>query len=220
MEDGDTLNSEFIEKILKRKDYVFKLELYGLIKEFKLNLEEVLILIYFMNQELPTFNVELISKITNIEVNKILDSFTSLCNKGLINLKVINENGKMLELIDLEYTYKALVSLVEMNTSSTSNKTSNIYEKFEKEFSRTLSPMEYELINDWLNKGINEELITGALKEAVYNNVLNFRYIEKIIYEWNKKGFKTMNDVNNHLKSRSNDVKDVKEIGDFNWLDE
>ena len=35
-----------------------------------------------MNEDVPTFDVEQINKITMISVNKILDSFTSLTNKG------------------------------------------------------------------------------------------------------------------------------------------
>ena len=66
----------------------------------------------------------------------------------------------------------------------------------------------------------SEELILGALKEATYNGVNNLRYIDKIIYEWNKKGFKNMEDVNNHLRNRNTSDKSVKEISDYNWLDE
>ena len=32
---------------------------------------------------------------------------------------------------------------------------------------RSLSPTEYEYINNWLEKGLTEDLIIGALKEAV-----------------------------------------------------
>lgn len=213
------MNSNLLEEMIKRKDYTFKQELFILIKEFNLSLEEFLLLIYFMNQDNPTFDVEQINKITGITINKILDSFTSLTNKGLINLKMVNDGNKVLETIDLDFTYKAIASLIDVSNTE-EKKSSNIYEIFENEFSRTLSPMEYELINDWLSNNISEELIKGALKEAIYNGVTNFRYIDKIIYEWSKKGFKTMDDVNNHLKSRSSDSKDVKEIGDYNWLDE
>lgn len=213
------MSNNLLEKMIKRKDYVFKPELFILIKEFNLTLEELLLLIYFMNQDIPTFDVEQINKVTNITINKILDCFTNLTNKGLINLKMVNDGNKVLETIDLDFTYKAMVSLVDVSKEEEKN-SSNIYEIFENEFSRTLSPIEYELINDWLNKNISEDLIKGALKEAIYNGVTNFRYIDKIIYEWSKKGFKTMDDVNNHLKSRNSDNKDVKEIGDYNWLDE
>lgn len=212
------MNSNILEKIIKKKDYIIKQEMFNLINEYKLTIEEFLLLVYFLNQDVPTFDIETISKTINITINKILDSFTSLTNKGLINLNVVNDGNKVLEVIDVDFTYKAMVSQIEVSDNKQVN-SSNIYETFEKEFSRTLSPMEYELINDWLNKNISEEIIKGALKEAIYNGVTSFRYIDKILYEWNKKGFKTMEEVNNHLKSRSNNNPPV-EIDDLNWLDE
>ena len=209
------MNSSFLEQYVKAKDYVLRKELFPLIWEYKLNLEEVLLLIYFMNEDVPTFDVE---QITMISVNKILDSFTSLTNKGLISIDVIKENSGVKEVVNLDPIYKCMIDGLMKNNKKMVN--NNIFEKFEKEFSRTLSPMEYEIINDWLDKNISEELILGALKEATYNGVNNLRYIDKIIYEWNKKGFKNMEDVNNHLRNRNTSDKSVKEISDYNWLDE
>ncbi len=212
------MNSSFLEQYVKSKDYVLRKELFPLIWEYKLNLEEVLLLIYFMNEDVPTFDVEQINKITMISVNKILDSFTSLTNKGLISIDVIKENSGVKEVVNLDPIYKCMIDGLMKNNKKVVN--NNIFEKFEKEFSRTLSPMEYEIINDWLDKNTSEELILGALKEATYNGVNNLRYIDKIIYEWNKKGFKNMEDVNNHLRNRNTSDKSVKEISDYNWLDE
>ena len=212
------MNSSFLEQYVKAKDYVLRKELFPLIWEYKLNLEEVLLLIYFMNEDVPTFDVEQINKITMISVNTILDSFTSLTNKGLISIDVIKENSGVKEVVNLDPIYKCMIDGLMKNNKKVVN--NNIFEKFEKEFSRTLSPMEYEIINDWLDKNISEELILGALKEATYNGVNNLRYIDKIIYEWNKKGFKNMEDVNNHLRNRNTSDKSVKEISDYNWLDE
>ena len=212
------MNSSFLEQYVKAKDYVLRKELFPLIWEYKLNLEEVLLLIYFMNEDVPTLDVEQINKITMISVNKILDSFTSLTNKGLISIDVIKENSGVKEVVNLDPIYKCMIDGLMKNNKKVVN--NNIFEKFEKEFSRTLSPMEYEIINDWLDKNISEELILGALKEATYNGVNNLRYIDKIIYEWNKKGFKNMEDVNNHLRNRNTSDKSVKEISDYNWLDE
>ena len=71
--------------------------------------------------------------------------------------------------------------------------------------------MEYEIINAWLEKSYSEEMIIGALKEAVYNGVNNLRYIDKILYEWSKKGFKNMNDVSNHLRVKE-DKQEIKNM--------
>ena len=82
------------------------------------------------------------------------------------------------------------------------------------------------MINGWLISGTPEEIVLGALREAIYNGVSNFRYIDKIIYEWEKKGFKTMDDVNKHIRSRREDknkdkviTKKEQDILDYDWLD-
>ena len=61
-------------------------------------------------------------------------------------------------------------------------KSSDIFAMFEGEFGRTLSPIEYEMINKWLESGVSEDTIKSALKEAILNNVRSFKYIDKIIY--------------------------------------
>ena len=90
---------------------------------------------------------------------------------------------------------------------------------FESEFGRTLSPMEFEYINEWINGGMDEEIIKEALKEATYNGVSNLRYIDKIIYEWKKKGYKTVEDIRKNNYKKDNN-KETKEMFDYNWLDE
>ena len=88
-----------------------------------------------------------------------------------------------------------------------------------------MSSTELELINGWLMSGTPEDIILGALREAVSNDVRNFRYIDKIIYEWEKKGFKSMDDVNAYLNRRnsSSEEKEIskkdQELSDYDWLD-
>ena len=66
---------------------------------------------------------------------------------------------------------------------------------------------------------ISEELIKGALKEAVFNNVRNLRYIDKILSEWEKKGFKSVDEVDSYLKKK--EVNNPKqELFDYNWLED
>lgn len=68
----------------------------------------------------------------------------------------------------------------------------DIYAVFEKEFARPLSPMEGETISGWLDQdGYAEELILLALKEAVFAGKLNFRYIDRILLEWQRNRIRT-----------------------------
>jgi len=215
-----------LEKLLKDKDYLFKKPLFKIIKDFKLSLNELCLLIYFLNQENPILDTVVIKNITYLEDKEILEAFTSLNAKGLLTINMAKtEDGKLNEVIDLGNIYKAMIS--DLNKAEKSKTKEDIYAIFEKEFGRPLSSMEVEIISAWLQSGMNEELIIGALKEATYNGVSNLRYIDKIIYEWGKKGFKNMEDVNNHLKRR-NENKDIsnskdkdKEIlFDYNWLED
>ncbi|WP_411342875.1 DnaD domain-containing protein [Paenibacillus sp. WLX1005] len=72
----------------------------------------------------------------------------------------------------------------------------NLFIIFEKEFARPLSPMECETISGWMDQDrYAEELILMALKEAVFAGKLHFRYIDRILLEWNRNRIRTPDDV-------------------------
>lgn len=211
------MSNSILEGLIKEKDYTFKKLLFKLIKDFDLSLEELLLLVYFINQDKPVFDIKRISLITYLSSNEIMAAFSSLTGKGLVSIKTSKEDGKITEVIDITNTYRAMVSDININIKKQA--TTNIYTIFEKEFGRPLSPVEYEIIKAWITSGISEDLIKGALKEAVFNNVRNLRYIDKILSEWEKKGFKSVDEVDSYLKKKeSNNPK--QELFDYNWLED
>ncbi len=215
------MSNKILEGLIKEKDYNLKKLLFKIVKDFDLNVNEFMLLIYFMNQDCPILDVNDIHNVTFMEPKIILQSFKALSIKGLISAKVTPVNDKISETIDLTNVYRAMVSDINYDIKKKSEK--NIFEVFEKEFGRTLSPMEYEIINGWLSNQLSEELILGALKEATYNGVSSLRYIDRILLEWSKKGFKNMNDVNNFLEKKDNQNKarnEEKVLFDYNWLED
>lgn len=79
----------------------------------------------------------------------------------------------------------------------------NLFTVFEEEFARPLSPMECENISLWLDKDkLSESMIMLALREAVFNNKVNFRYIDKILLEWKSKNLQTIEDVKKYQQQR------------------
>ena len=211
------MSNSILEGLIKEKDYTFKKLLFKLIKDFDLTLEELLLLIYFINQDKPVFDIKKISIITYLDNNEIMSAFSSLTAKGLVSIKTSKEDGKITEIIDITNTYRAMVSDINVNIKKQT--VTNIYTIFEKEFGRPLSPVEYEIIKAWITSGISEELIKGALTEAVFNNVRNLRYIDKICSEWEKKGFKSVDEVDSYLKKK--EVNNPKqELFDYNWLED
>ena len=214
------MSNNILEGLIKAKDYTFKRQLFKIVADYNLSINELLLLIYFMNLDIPTLNVPEIKKETLLSEKSILESFSLLSSKGLLAIKMEKgKDGKVTEVLDLSNLYKAMVSEINLNIKKKTE--SNILEIFEKEFSRTLSPMEYEMINAWISSGMDEEMIIGALKEATFNGVSNLRYIDRIIYEWGKKGFKNMNDVKAHMENRNKkSKKDEPVLFDYNWLED
>lgn len=63
----------------------------------------------------------------------------------------------------------------------------SVFTVFEQEFARPLTPMELETISGWLDQDrFTEELILAALKEAVFAGKVHFRYIDRILLEWQR----------------------------------
>lgn len=204
---------------------IFMLQQY---KNFKLKIEEFIFLMYLYNLgDKFLFDPGKFSKDLNLDMPTVMSLISELTDKHFIRVEVLkNEKGLMEEVVLLEGFYSKLSMLMmeEINSTS-SNDTSNIFDIIEKEFGRTLSPIEYEIIKAWLDNNMSEELIKEAIKEATFNGVSNLRYIDKILYEWGKLGIKTALDVDNHrkkrnsIKEKSNDDIDI-DIVDWNWFDE
>lgn len=211
------MSNEVIYSIIKNKDYIIRPFLFKIIKENNLNINETLLLIYLTNQEHPELDLNLIKKITTLDNNEILSAFSSLTDKNLVNTKITKDGDRVIEEISLDEIYKLAATNINKKVKDRAEK--NIFTLFEKEFARPLTPMEYEFINAWINSGMNEDIIKEALKEATYNGVSNLRYIDKIIYEWNKKGYKTVEDVIKN-KYKKEEKKDTTTFFEYNWLDE
>lgn len=185
-----------------------------------LSLVEFLLLLYFDNADDPTFDLDVISHKLKIEVNDILFAFNNLISKKLITLiSEKNDSGKRYDKISLEGFYKTMEE--NQKKDAKKNIKEDIFSKFEAEFKRPLAGMEVEIIKAWSEKMYDESLILRALEEAIYNGAINIRYIDTILYEWSKKGYKTREDVENGLK-KPYDNKKLEEtnIFDFNWLDD
>ena len=204
-------------EILKSKTYQIKEELLFNYKKLNITDSEFIVLIYLMNTS-NIYNPKELGESLNIELNNVLELINSLCEKNIIEIKIEKINGVRTEIINLTPFYEKIV--LSLDTKKDNDKSnSNIFSLFEEEFGRTLSPMEYEIINAWIDSGCSEELIILALKEATYNGVSNLRYIDKIIYEWGKKGIKTKEDVEKDRKKFKNNSK-KKELFDYDLLND
>lgn len=214
-------SSKLIE-LFKTKNIVIPLYILKNYKDFALELDEFIFLMYLYNYgDNILFDIEKFSEELGLNNKDILNYISNLTDKKLIDIKSVKSDKISVEKISLDGFYTKLGLLVMDNINNTDNDNSTVYEMIEKEFGRTLSPMEYEIIKEWLNNNISEELIKEALKEATYSGVSNLRYIDKILYEWGKLGIKNKEDISKKKKNRKENKKvDLDNVDlDWNWFD-
>lgn len=203
--------------LLTEKHFNVSVHLMEEVLKQNCSLEEFILLIYFEDAIDKSFNVSLIEKATKMSESTILTVFNNLMSKKLITILSNKDiEGKRSEEVSLRPLYESILETKE--TLIKEETKIDIYASFETEFGRAISSMEYEIIGAWIEKGFKEELILGALKEAVYNGVTSLRYIDKILYEWQKKGYKCMNDIKNNFLVK--EEKNAPELFDYNWLDD
>ena len=198
-------------EFLTEKRFTLSTHLIQVAVEYQLSLVEFLLLMYFEDALDKTFNVDKISKVLGISEKDVLVSFNRLLSLNFIELEAC-------KIISLEPMYRLIYEKKEKKQAEKKKET--IFDLFQKELGRSISPMEYEIINAWLLKGFSEELVLGALKEAVYNGVSSLRYIDKILYEWQKKGYHNMTEVESGLSNRRKENENSPKLFDYNWLED
>lgn len=223
----DYMKSSELINVFKDGNIVIPVYFLKKIKEFKLEMDEFIFLMYLYNLGNKfVFNPSKFSSDLEIDLGKVMEYVDTLTNKKFIRVEVLkNDKGLMEEVVILDDFYSKL-SLMFMDSANKSSKSedSNIFEIIEKEFGRTLSPIEYEIIKAWLDNNMDEDLIKEAIKEATFNGVSNLRYIDKILYEWGKKGITTVKAVEENRKQRNKKKDEDSDVDldmvDWNWFDE
>lgn len=211
------MKTDQLLELLKSKSIVIPQVIFKNYKKLDITTDEFLVLCYLINiNGKIAYNPKSLGINLGIDELEVLEVISNLEEKKVLQVLVEkNVLGIIEEYISLDLLYNKLLMLL-MNGESKVSDNTNIFEVFESEFGRTLSPMEYEYIKAWMEDGFTEDFLKSALKEAIYNGVPKLRYIDSILYEWRKKGYKTVDDI------KKNPVKkeEKKEIFEYNWLDD
>ena len=210
------MNKVKLNNLIKEGNIVIPLYIFKMYKKFNLTLEEFIILMYLYNKDGMVFDPERICDDLALDIMEVMGYVSVLTDKGLINLDVHkNEKGMLEEKINLERFFEKIsLSLInEFNEKEESNE--NIYSIIEHEFNRKLTPLECEVVKEWQDSNYSDEIIKEAIKEASINGVSNLRYIDKILFEWDKQGIKVPSDI-----KKNKEIDKEVEIYNCNWLDD
>lgn len=149
-------------------------------------------------------------------IMKVIDN---LCDKNILSLIIEKNNNKSYEYISLDNLYEKLFNKV-IDKDEKEEVDNSIFSIFENELGRTLSPMEYEKIKEWVTSGNSSELISCALREAVMNGISNFNYIDRILDSWKKKGYKNREDIIKDKEKYQSKKSEKIDVFDTDWLND
>lgn len=196
-------------------------------------------LLYYQSKGNFFPSVNELEKRMSISIEDIMRLLQRLVKQGFLFIEDTKEKGtgKISESYNLTPLYLKIIKElersfeiqgIEKEQKESTSKTKNIFEIFEQEFGRPLSPLEIELINTWIDTDkYHQNIIILALKESVYANKLNFRYIDRILFDWQKRNLKTEKQVKEYIrKFRLNYDNKVdsesakkKDFEFYNWLE-
>ena len=213
------LKNKLMEQLNNENHYTISKYVLVYAKKNKLDVNSLMLLIYFLNHKnKAVFNYKQIIDDLTFDEKELLESISFLKDKKILTIEMEkNESGILEERVNISSFYDIIFS--EFLNEEDKKQDSDLFSTFENEFGRSLSPLEYEIINSWLESKINKELILSALKEAVFNGVNNLRYIDKILFEWNKKGIKKATDVKYSIKKEEEKQDNYYEY-DCDWLND
>ncbi|KZE66209.1 DNA replication protein DnaD [Fictibacillus phosphorivorans] len=128
--------------------------------------------------------------------NDVSSMLRSLIGRGVLGMDQYEdkEKGVYFEAYTLQPLWNRLLQCLKEEEQiqkevQKENQEQNVFVLFEKEFGRPLSPMELETLKIWMDEDQQSpQLILSALKESVLSGKLNFRYIDRILFEWKKNG--------------------------------
>ncbi|MBM7577403.1 DnaD domain-containing protein [Jeotgalibacillus terrae] len=163
--------------------------------------------------------------LTSSECLKIIQK---LMKKNLIAIHEGEEEIKT-EHYSLDPLWNCILTIAEQEkfqetVEQTMAMQTDLYTMFEQEFGRPLSPLECETLAMWIDQdGHSSEIVKAALREAVISEKLNFRYIDRILFEWKKKGIKSSADAKKQgeqfRKPKQQAEKPHEPAPFYNWLE-
>lgn len=165
--------------------------------------QEVMLLLHIYRflqtgNDFPTLD-ELVDYLT-LTKDECSQMIRRLIQKGFLSIThVKNDQQQVSEAYSLTPLWKKL--FITKENKQTVEDDGTIFILFEQEFARPLTPFEIEMINLWLDEDQYEPaLIKAALREAVLLSKLNFKYIDRILRNWEKKGIKTIQEAREHSR--------------------
>ena len=196
-------------------------------KKLRLSENEVMVILmidHLLEQKNTLITPDLLSLKMNISSKELDKILVSLLERDLI----VYDMGKKVK-VSLKSLHKKLyetfqVALSKEQESLVSEKKAaylkNIYEVFEKQLNRTLSPLEFSMIGEWVNDGFDDETIIRALNEALSKGKKTIRSVERILVQYKAKEDMEKTGMSNVKEVWDDDMESLLEVAKAKWIDD
>jgi len=217
---------EKLINVVKSGNIVIPLYIYKQFPKLNIDYETFIFLMFLYSKgNKMVFDINSLSSEFFCDNKKIMEYISKLQKEKLIEIKVIkNEKNIMEEYISLDFFYdKISLDIVNENIENKEKLdiNENIFAILEKEFGRSLSAIEIEIVKAWQENNYSNEIIKEAIKESVMNGVPSLRYIDKILYTWSTKGIKTIQEVEKNRRNfRKKEENKKVDVFDYDWIDD
>ncbi|MES1080661.1 DnaD domain protein [Limosilactobacillus fermentum] len=150
----------------------------------------------------PTPDLELVADHLGTSSKQVFELVHQMTKKNLVEQRLRRQpDGKEDAYYDFTPLYDRLARAVNYERVVNEQKQadlsrSELFNQIQVEFGRTISPMEMQTVNQWLDEDHYQlDLVQLALKEAVLAGKYNLKYIEGILRRWRQSRLTTPQQV-------------------------
>ena len=190
------------------------------------DLAVILLVDNIVKKENVLITPELLASKMNLSVKEIDTLLTSLSSRGFIEYVPLNNTL----VTSLKPLYDKIIALFKEDIlrihEDNSNREmkeelSNVYLLVQKELERSLSPIEFEKVRDWISQGIKENIILECIHECQNKHKkVTINQIDKAILKYlssrdiEKEGYSSVNE------KWKKDLEDTIKIANVKWTSE
>ena len=201
------------------------LENYKKLKISENQLAIIMMVDHLIEHGNPFITADLLSLKMSLDIKEIDRLLADLLTRGLMEYttvdgKTVTTLGPLKEKLYREFQISVSKENEAKNSETISNQLNNVFEQFQAELCRSLSPIEVSTIREWVSMGYTDEVIIDALKEAINQGKKSIKSVDKILLTWAKR-----EDLETEGKTSIDDdwTKNLEEtirIAKTPWLDE
>lgn len=200
------------------------LEYYRKLRLNENELAVILMIDHLLGQKNSLVTPDLLSLKMSLSPKELDTIFVNLIERNFL----IFDTGKKIK-VSLKPLKKKLYEVFEETlakeheTKISEEKTQvlqNIYQVFEKELNRPLSPLEFSLIGEWVDHGYSDKKIIEALRVALSKGKKTLRSVDKILLQWQARDDIEKSGSTAIKEDWDKDIEKTMEIIKTKWLDD